>query len=286
MLTGKYISSLEIVRNVIRDNNYHHEINWQDSIEWISEGLDLIGAPKAYQKKIAAITICNHRGTLPCDFHQIIQASGLSSECVQFPMRHTTNTFHPVFSCKKAACEPETVVNFTNPISTDEDGNPVFNFSNDQSTTLHKDLALGTGQDCPSDSTYELNDNFIFTSFKDGAKVLISYYSFPVDKDGFPLIPDNIKYKQAIQSYVRMKIDYQLWRQNSIERAVYEKSEQEWLWYVGAAGNAARIPSLDQMQSWQNMTLKLIRRLDEHNKYYESLGEVQKLTFGNPLGIN
>jgi hypothetical protein len=278
-MNGKYISSQEIIRNVFRDNGYTIELPWQDAVEWCAESLDLIGAPRSYQPRIACVTISNYRGSLPCDLHEIRQVSGLTTGCVQFPMRESGHTFHPVFSCKEVTTSETSSIDYVAPITTDDDGNPAFNFNSDGSGTVAKANYAG-GSSCPADATYTLNDNYIFTNFQDTHKVLVSYWAFPVDKDGFPLCPDNIKFKQALQAYVRMKIDYMLWRKNDIARDVFEYSEREWMWYVGAAGNAGRMPSLDKMESIKNQVMRLIPRMNDHATFFKYSQDIERLKFG------
>jgi len=287
MLNGKYISSLEIVRNVMRDTQSAENVQWQDSIEWCAEALDLIAVPKSLVNKIAAIEINDYRGDLPCDFEQMVQCSGLTNGCVQFPMRETTNTFHPVFTCNTTIAQQNsttntysTLIDSATPIGEDADGNPTFNFINDGNVSLSKHLVNNTGTNCPSEPTYRLSEGYIFTSFKNDYKVLIAYKAFPIDKNGYPLIPDNIKFKQAVQSYVRMKVDYILWRKNLLEKAVFDYSEREWMWYCGAATTAGHTPSIDSMESWKNQMLRLIPKINNHSTFFKDLGSQERLIMG------
>lgn len=275
-MLAKYISSQEIVRNVFRNNRYSSmDLEWTDAIEWAAEALDLIGAKLSYQPKLAAITIDNFRGELPCDLHDITQVAGLTPGCVQFQMKSSTNNFHPVFNDTKCITDTVNSVDYIAPITTDADGNPAFNFNSGGSFTISKQLIGGTNEMC-SDATYTLNDNFIFTSFKDTNKVLLAYDAFPIDADGFPLIPDNIKFKKAVEAYITMRVDFILWRQGDLDEKVYNYSEKEWLWYVGAASTAGVMPSVDVMESIKDMTLRLIPRINRHAEGFRFLNTQEK----------
>lgn len=285
-LNGKYTSSLEIIRNVMRDAGGDVDLNWQDGIEWVATALDLIGAPQSLVDKIAKVTIDNYRGTLPCDFESMIQCSGLNG-CTQFPMRGSTNTFHPVFTCDDSLVGCSTcngtfaagssLIDTNTPIGEDADGNPTFNFMNDTNVTLNKQAI--SNSDC-CDATYKLSDGFIFTSFKDTYTVLMAYKAFPIDDKGFPLIPDNTKFKLAVQAYIRMKVDYILWRRGDIDEKMFSYSEREWMWYCGAAGTIARTPSIDSMESWKNQCLHLIPKINRHSNFFRDLGNQERLIFG------
>lgn len=264
MLTGKYISSKEIIRNVLRDNKYSSlELNWTDGIEWCAEALDLIGAKLAYQPKLACITIDSFRGELPCDLHEITQIAGLTPENVQFQMKKTTDNFHPVFKNPTLTTDDTNTINYIAPITTDADGNPAFNFNSGGSFTINKQFVGGTNDNC-IEGTYSLNDNYIFTSFKDTNKILISYSAFPIDEEGYPLIPDNTRFKKAIAAYIVERVDRILWRQGDLDERIYRHSEQEWMFYVNSAGTAANTPDVDMMESIKDMSLRLIPKINQH----------------------
>lgn len=275
MLNGKYVSCAEIIREVYRDNKYSYELPWQDAIEWSVDAIELIGAPMALQPKQVCIAIENYRGMLPCDLSQITQVAGSFSGCWPFPMRSNTNTFHAVFTCDTNQILPELIQEagissaITDPIGVDISGNPVY-ATDAGNWALPETITDPRNNSIAFDPTYTVNDNFIFTNFQTGF-VFIAYKALPVDKDGFPLIPDNRRYKEAVKSFIRYKIDYILWRTDELTKDVYQDSEKEWLWYVGSAGNAARIPNVDGMYSLMNQ-MKLIPQKYAHNNFFRTLG--------------
>jgi hypothetical protein len=274
-LNGKYISSKEIIANVLRDNLYKsQDIEVSALIEWVSECLDLIGVPYAYVNQLACIEIKDHRGKLPCDLHTVIQIAGLKDNGDQFPIRETTGTFHPLFSNTNSHYG---TINVAEPIGYDDKGNPIFNFNNYELITP-KSTSITVNYNY-NDVTYRINNDYVFTSLTE-CKLLMSYLAYPVDKEGYPLIPDNIKFKQAVQAFLRYKLDYRLWRKGELLRDVFEYSEREYMWYVGAATTAGLMPSLDMMESWKNMHLKIMPRFNEHSKFFDDLGTQQIMTNG------
>ena len=281
MLNGKYVSCAEIIREVFRDTKYKYELPWQDALEWSVDAIELIGAPLALQPKQALVTISNFRGMLPCELSSITQAAGSFGGCYPFPLRGNTNTFHAVFTCDTSQILPSLIqeAGISNtiepPIGEDVSGNPVYDIGNSGGTAtgLFAFPAVTTDTSVnPTafDPTYSVNDNFIFTNYESGY-VFLAYKALPVDKDGFPLIPDNRRYKEAVKSFIRYKIDYILWRTEELTKDVYQDSEREWLWYVGSAGNIARMPNVDGMQSLMNQ-MKLIPQKYSHDNFFRSLG--------------
>ncbi len=304
MLNGRYTSVYEVIRNVIRDTGMTNEVQWQDAVEWSWEVISLIGVPHTLVNRHAIICIDDYRGELPCDLDTLVQVSGITTGGFKFPMRESTNSFHPVYECKldsddsipdnTPGIEIDTMiggnstfavgsnlVDTNTPIGEDANGNPTFNFMNDTNVTLSKFLA-GTPSVTSNltDPTYTINDNFIFTSFREGYNVIMAYKAFPIDNKGLPLIPDDVKFKLAVKCFITMKIDYILWRRGDLPRDVYEHSEREWAWYCGAATTKARIPSYDKMESIKNSVMKLIPKLDQHANGFMNLGSKERLLYG------
>lgn len=275
MLNGKYVSCQEIIREVFRDNKYTYNLPWQDSIEWSVDAIELIGAPMALQPRQAKIKIENYRGMLPCNMHTLMQAAGSFDGCTVFSMRSKTNTFHPVHNCDTTWLNTEllgsidSTTDLEQPIGQDISGNPVFEIDN-ENIAFPSVTTDTTSRSISQDATYELNDSFIFTNFSDGY-VFIAFRAMPVDEEGFPLIPDDRRYKEAVKSFIRQKIDYILWRTGEIDEKMFRYSEGEWLWYVGSAGNSARMPNYDGMQSLLQQ-IKLIPNRYSHDEFFNHLG--------------
>lgn len=275
----------------MRNTNYSDlECSWLDAVEYCSEAVTLIGAPQAYIPDIYCVTIHNYRGLLPCNLHTITQMSGSINKGSLFPMKSSTNTFHPVFTCNdeqltQLSTQTIKIINTDAPIGETINGDLVYDFNGSNDTFVQMPEATNANFNLITDATYKINNNYIFTSFKTG-KVYMAYKSFPVDQDGFPKIPDNSKFKKAVESYLIYMFDYRMWRKGDIEDKVFKHSEKEWLWYCGSAGTSLRIPTLDQMQSWQDQILHLIPRLDQHSQYFRDLNSRESLSFGNRTWLN
>lgn len=275
-LNGKLISVNEIINNVLRDNQYkNQQFEVGSFVEWANEACDLIGVPYNLINDYAIIDIENHKGFIPCNLHTLDQAMVLTQNGVIVPMRGTTSTTHP-WNINNINDYP--LVNPVQPVGFDANGNPIINFNNYDNA-----ITKGLINNLPytlRDITYNVQGNYIFTSFKDGAQVIMFYKAFPVDQEGYPLIPDDISFKQAVQSYIRLKVDYMLWRRNIIARDVFEYSEREWMWYVGQAKTKALTPNYDMMESWKNQHLTLMPRINEQARNFEGIGQSQYINFG------
>lgn len=281
-LPGTFVKSRQIIDEVLRDNQYTIEIPWEDAIEWIAEAMELIKVPTQYLYKRALIQVTDFRAQLPCDYHQVTQVAGSFGGSYPFPLLDSSNSFHPtggncgmddVFRYLNGEIDPSNSSQLS-PIGQDALGNPVYQFQSSISTgsafAVSKSEAVVQGSVVPDNATYRINNDFIFVNFKDGC-IFLAYKAFPIDEEeGFPLIPDNTKYKKAVSAYLRMKIDFLLWRKGDVDKDIFDHSEREWCWYVGSAQNAARIPTTDQMESLKNMNKLIINRF-HHSNFFRNL---------------
>ncbi len=275
-LSGKTISIKELIGEIYRDKKYKYELPWQDAIEWAVDAIGLIGVPTSLSPRIKRVTISNYRGMLPCDLHSITQAAGSYNGCSPFPMRSNTNSFHSVFSCETDCTIDELITGSTTsttteePIGQDISGNPVYEFDFGNVSMPETITDPSPNSKLGGDPTYSVNDNYIFANFSEGY-IFLAYRALPVDEEGFPTIPDNRRFIEAVKAFICYKIDYILWRTGELTKDVYQDSEVQWLWYVGSAGNAARMPNRDGVQSLLQ-AMKLIPQKYSHNSFYRSLG--------------
>jgi len=61
-------SSKSIIAGLYRDLDINTELGESSIIEWIAEGLSLIGSYSQMEEKSAVLTVVNHRVQLPCGF--------------------------------------------------------------------------------------------------------------------------------------------------------------------------------------------------------------------------
>lgn len=114
------------------------------------------------------------------------------------------------------------------------------------------------------DLTYKVQGNVIFTSIKEGT-IEITYSAFAVDSDGYPLIPDNSSFINALELYIKKKHFTVLFDTGKITPAVYNQVCQDYAWAVGQAQSDLIRPSLDQLESLTNSWNTLIQRTNSHS---------------------
>tara|TARA_Y100000004_G_scaffold195443_1_gene262466 strand:- start:6422 stop:7321 length:900 start_codon:yes stop_codon:yes gene_type:complete len=287
-LNGKYISLKAIMEQVYADNGYQFELPWIDCMLWTEEALNLIGHPRQYIRKVTGhkehpnLDIKNYRAELPCDFHSLEQVAVNGR-----PAEYSGNTFHHLLD--GACCGVEGYNTLSADVKernwgtivkvTDTDGSARYeqrdeeemdNLNIDYSGMMTFDM---TDYDTTSDHpiTFDLNNNNITLSVKEG-QVCMAYLAIPTDEEGLPLIPEDTSYQLAIKKYLTMKIDYIAWRRGELRSDIFQHSEQEWQWYVGQAGNKAKMPNIDQLEFIKNQTMRLLPNVNSHETFFRTQG--------------
>lgn len=127
-----------------------------------------------------------------------------------------------------------------------------------------------------NDLTYKLQGNCIFTSIKEGT-IELAYRAIPTDQEGFPLIPENGSFENALELYIKKKhftIQFEL---GKINQQVLQHAEQEYAWAVGQAETDLVRPSLDQLEAFTGSWNSLLQRTTEHSKGFKDLGTREKI---------
>ena len=220
MLTGNYVSLLQVAERVFKTGLNEEEIHLYDIVEWAGQAIQKIGVPSAYVDVVTngigtagnPITIADYRGTLPTN---IVTLTGVREDTYKYPMVAVAGSFPPTYT--------------TN------------NLKNAGDATM-----LG----------YRIENGYIYTNFEEGA-VELSYKAFLTDTNGFPKIPDKERYIEAIVAYCNYMLAKRLWLQDRLADKKFELLEQDWLFYVNSAKTIAHMPDLDGAESLKNQLLRM-----------------------------
>ncbi len=126
------------------------------------------------------------------------------------------------------------------------------------------------------DLTYMIQNSVIITSTKEGI-IQISYEAMMTDSDGYPMIPDNGSFAEALELYIKMKVFTYLYDTNKISQNVYQNTQQEYAWAVGQATAQLKTITVDQMESLANIWSNLIIRAREHDHGFINTGSKEIL---------
>lgn len=257
MLVTQYTSSKEIINNFFRNTNISERVNYGDMAFWIFECMGLINHPLQYIPRLVGhlgeeeYALQDYKIKLPVDFHKLSLVA--INNTLAIP---ATDGFHYLMdgNCCDIATATASSYNFTD------------NFGNTFSPNA---LPINTNIiDKPY--TFHINDNYITFNVNEG-NVCMAYLAFPLDEEGFPMIPDDVKYKRACSSYLQYKTDYILWRNDLLNNNVYLESKQEWEWAVASAAAELKMPDQNQMETFKNSMLKMVVRTDEFQSAFRGI---------------
>jgi hypothetical protein len=100
--------------------------------------------------------------------------------------------------------------------------------------------------------------------------IALAYKAVPVDEDGFPKIPDDIKFKNAVKYHIMWKLAFLRLMSNKISTQAYQIIERDRDWYIGAAQTRSHMPSMDMMESIKNNWIRLIPKINQHRDGFKS----------------
>ena len=118
---------------------------------------------------------------------------------------------------------------------------------------------------------FKTQGNFIFTTFKEG-KLEIAYNAVPVDEEGYPMILDNEKYKNALCLFIKVDRFTKYFDTGKISQAVLQNTQQEYAWAAGQLSNELKMPSYSEMENISNAHNQLLQKTHEFEKSFETLG--------------
>jgi hypothetical protein len=136
--------------------------------------------------------------------------------------------------------------------------------------------------DCHHDShieCYFIESDYIKTSFAKGT-VCISYKALPTDPDCYPLVPDDISFKEAMFWYIYKKMLLGGTADMTKNGIQYNFADEKWKYYCTQARNAAVFPDIDRMESFMNQWVRLIPNINRHDHVFDELGDREDIYRG------
>lgn len=266
----------------MRDINPNGD-NWiDDAIEWIGEALEHIGSAPQLEKKTCVISLKNHKAALPNDLYYINQvAFNQTSEgvVIENQMDSLLDKLDDIINGGLATGYTVNEINARVHVLE----NQLINSSG--LTVLTKCTTnFPENVDCPDcindnnvvQQCYYIEADKIKTSFNEG-KVCLSYMAFPIDDECYPMVPDDISFKEAMFWYVYKKM--LLGNMNpSVNGIGYEYADMQWKYYCTQARNNANYPDIDQYESFLDQWVRLIPNINRHSEGFGNLNLRESLS--------
>jgi len=273
-----------------------------DMIEWAGEALEKIGAFPSFINKVTGkdgsplLAVENYQTSLPCDFHRMIQVSFSTDELgPYFPMRYATgsfdygsmmnsdNTYAPNADEERPESSLTTLAMSLYDLdyaaallklNNEPDTRSILNSMINQMEGNTKEFSGDDIVNNTFDYTYVITPGYIKTNVSTGY-VMMAYQAIPTDNDGYPLVPDDASFLEAIYWYINTKLLYPQWKQGSVRDAVYYDARRSWNFYCKQAYGNALAPNKDQLESIKNSWNRLIPELKEWSTGFSALGQRQ-----------
>ncbi len=121
------------------------------------------------------------------------------------------------------------------------------------------------------DNTYSINRNYIFSSIEKG-KLQMTYRAILTDDEGYPMLPSNRTFLNALEWFIKYKYYTILWEEGRLEDKRYENTKQEYAWAVGQCETDMKMMSLAKAESFFNSFRTLIPRDNEFAKRFMNTG--------------
>jgi hypothetical protein len=125
---------------------------------------------------------------------------------------------------------------------------------------------------------YLVENDYIKTSFSEGT-ICLSYKALPTDSDCYPLVPDDISYKEAMFWYIFKKMILGGYDASALGMN-YMVADQQWKYYCTQARNAAVYPDIDRMENFMNQWVRLIPNINRHAGTFDGLADREDLYRG------
>jgi hypothetical protein len=301
----KTISVKRVIAKVFTDLDLQEgEHRIADMIEWAGEALEKIGAFPSFVNKVTGkdnvpvLEIVNYQAKLPSDFHSLIQVSFSENENgPYYPMRYDTGSFDygKVINTSESldVVYPESALITLAQTLYDLDYEAALVKINSEPITrsnLNGLLVSMTSQvsaratdsnlNTTTDYTYLITSNYIKTNVATGY-VMMAYQAIPTDNSGYPLVPDDVDFLEAIYWYITMKLLYPQWKQGSVRDQVYYDARRSWNYNCKKAYGNAIMPNVDQLESIKNSWNRLVPELNEWSSGFSTLGERQLIYNAN-----
>lgn len=288
-----------VISKVIRDLQYNKDFPWQNAVEWGAEALQHIGAYAQFEKKCGKIIVTNYKGELPCDFHQLLQVSYNNRPLVpgvgSFSSLMDTQCYNKTKDVDLSVYEQAAINTLTEQIDALEQAlqaaidvavieslnNSINQKKDELLMVLNHQSAVGANATYNVQHNYWVNNHHIKTSFKNGT-IFIAYMAIPVDDDGFPLIPDDISYREALYRYITMKLMYPSYLQGKLRDRQWDEMVQSWHNYCAQARGAANMPDIGMLENLKNQWVRLMPNINQFNTFFNNLNtQEEKITGRN-----
>lgn len=216
-----YTSSKEIISKVFRDVRLQDAVWVDDAVEWIAEGLDFMNWKVRPVDKKVILFVESHACKLPPDI-----------------------IANPIFMYSPDATEESDYSDFTHTLA----------YAGGDYALLKNIWMPNRNVTLESEAFFTINGNYINTSFETGF-ICVLYKGIPLDYEGYPLVPDSNKVKEALKWYIVTKLTEGGWQHPA--GLNFLQCQEQWRRYCSIGRGEITMPSeqeLDRLvEQWTSL---------------------------------
>lgn len=266
---GNYVSINMIKEKALRMFDFDNVLNNYEIAELLWEFIGRIGDPSILITKITdgvngpkPIEIINYRGQLPDDMFEIINGTVRDYES-KSKLIPSNNPFF--------------LADITASVQVDDNLSEIGTSYNQDDTgevtsQAFDSALIVSGNALPIVNSYIIQNSEIITTMEIGY-VEMSYKTFPLDDNGFPMIPDHPKLINAITWAILERTSMKLLAKNKITEKLYDRIEQKYLFAKSSAINALKLRTIPEMEAFKNRFVRLVPDFNQYGNNFTDYGQ-------------
>lgn len=279
MAQTKQCSAKEILAIVIRNTgNKIPSVYFDDILEWIPEAIDLLSNTKTLEITSTPSLGCggaeevkNHVICIPKEMVSLIAVEDENGRIIPEGGDITDLTNQSTRQHQTASDSRASVFN-VNPLNHQTSDGAETSEPGTSIPIYGSDIELGASS-VTRPAYYKISGNYIQFSFEEGF-VKLHYLKRPLDKEGYPLIPDNQNFKNACAWYVLAALIGAGFEHKVFS---YDEAYAKFELFGGRAINEITYPSLDTMARINRSTVRLIPPYHAYEDFFVNTEQTQQI---------
>lgn len=260
--TGKMTSCKRVLAAIERTFKPSGSSWINEAIEDIGWAIPAIGYHIGFQKKQTAypyLTVAHNRTKIPCDVERIIAVEML------VPTSSQSNVLNPDGTTPEPSDEETCITSYRGvrlPLGSDLTG---YGLAEDN---------LRTTQITPGSYYYNLNADYVVTSFTDGL-IKLHYIGYALDKDQMPMIVDDPDYIKALEWYCFSNMLLKGYKHVEVG---YKDAFAMWEMYRLRAENAGKMQSLDGADRFRATFVRVNNGVHITNEFFMGMEQTEYIS--------
>lgn len=254
-MTYNVISSSVAIAELYRKLRLQGSEYLDNFVVWVGEALEHIGNGSNVVKKATVLKVEKHKTLLPCDLYYIEGVGYQKTDNNVFISNPNWDGYDNQTAFKAAFPTSQPLAY----------GSRIFN------AAIHGKGAIN--EYAVSSDSYITDGTYIKTTFEEGYITLL-YTAFATDEQGFPMIPKDISFQEAIFWYC---FKWMLFGGYKHPEFTFEMADAKWQQYCTQARNAHNMLDIPMSEAFMNQWTRLIPNINAGKEWFNTLQDQENL---------